>query len=331
MTTTRTPRRAALTAALAAAGLLYTLAPAQAGTGGGGSTPYTVGGLVTTWTGDAVAGRPVTISLWYRAPATGAPDRTWHATTDQAGNFSTPLDGIYSSSPTLPMPTTIQIPNGGITQTTALVPLTPGINAVNIALNDPPSAPTGANITPIPGGVGLTWTPPALTGGLALTSYTARWNSPDGQTATCTTPASTTWCQLTGLTAGTTGTIRITASNPVGEGPGLTFTASTAAAAPPAVPQDPTTPDPYTRPAAPKPVLLKLTKGKHRPGHRLTVRWHARNTTTVRLSWQRGTGKAHTQDTTPSGRITLAGPPGTRYYVRLTAGTATAAKTYRIR
>ena len=100
-TTTRTHRRAALTAALLLAVLPCGLAPAQAGTGGGSGTMYTVTGLVSTWSADLVTGRPVTVSLWYRAPATGAPDRTWRTTTDDTGNFSVPLDGVYSTAPTI--------------------------------------------------------------------------------------------------------------------------------------------------------------------------------------------------------------------------------------
>lgn len=206
------------------------------------------------------------------------------------------------------------------------------------------------NLTVTPGDTSatITWDPPPNTGDLPITGYYLPLYTGAALTAEYSAPAAATSCTLTGLTNGTTYTVVVAARNVMGLGPAskTTFTpapststgpdpaatpapppAGGAPTAPAAAVGVPSAPAPVTKPPKPR---VRLSAPRHKPGHRLTVRWHARHTDTVRLSWRRGGGATHTQDTTPSGRITLAGPPGTRYHVTATAGHDVAHKTYRI-
>ena len=111
-----------------------------------------------------------------------------------------------------------------------------------------PGAPTGVSGTSQDSSVLVTWTAPGTTGGAAIdgylveiaTSITGPWTAPGG---TCdpdlTTATSSTTCQATGLTNGTTYFFRVAARNDVGYG----STASSAGitpAGPPAAPAAPT-------------------------------------------------------------------------------------------
>lgn len=207
------------------------------------------------------------------------------------------------------------------------------------------------NLTVTPGDASatVTWQAPQDTGDLPITGYYLPLYTGSGITSEYSSPYTITSCTLTGLTNGTTYVVVVAARNVMGLGPGTkaTFTPPlTGPVAPPVTPTDPpvTTPAPQTSPSptsaptsstTPTPMKkrarVRLSAPSHKPGHRLTVRWHARHTDTVRLSWRRGTGKTHTQTTAPTGRITLAGPSGTRYHLTATAGEAVAHKTYRIK
>lgn len=191
----------------------------------------------------------------------------------------------------------------------------------------------------------LTWNPPLDTGDLPLTGYYLPLRTTAGIVAEYSAPPTSLGCTLTGLTNGTLYSISVYARNVIGLSPftSRSFTPQpgtspapitpTSPATPPAVPDNPTTPDPYTSSptSAVKHARVRLTAPKHQPGHRLTLRWVATHASQVRLTWKRGNGKAHSQLTTPTGRITLAGPPGTTYRVTAIAGSARAHKIYRIK
>jgi hypothetical protein len=74
-----------------------------------------------------------------------------------------------------------------------------------------PDAPTGVSVVRSGSTATVSWTPPADTGSSAITGYTAT-ASPGG--ASCTT--SGTSCQLTGLSSGTSYTVRVVAANAAG-------------------------------------------------------------------------------------------------------------------
>lgn len=192
----------------------------------------------------------------------------------------------------------------------------------------------------------VTWDPPADTGGLPLLPYYLR-TDPFGEYTTSATVPGRQGCTITGLTNGTTYTVTVAARNVKGLGPvsmAIPFTPQPQPAPAPVTPapgastpgqQTPPAPAPAVKPKkakhkATKPTV-RLSPGNHRSRNRLTVRWHARHASHVQLTWRRDAGKPHTQRTSAAGRITLAGPLGTRYRIRVEAGTAQAQRTYRIR
>lgn len=209
------------------------------------------------------------------------------------------------------------------------------------------------NLTVTPGDTSatITWDPPPNTGDLPITGYYLPLYTGAALTSEYSSPYTTTSCTLTGLTNATTYTVIVAARNAIGLGPGTKATFTPQPASTPPAPADPSTPPPQspsdpaptaaasspapvttgTPKAGKKPARVRLSAPTHKPGHRLTVHWHARHADTVTLSWRRGTGKTHTQTTSPTGRITLAGPPGTRYRVTAKAGNARAHKIYRIK
>ena len=83
-----------------------------------------------------------------------------------------------------------------------------------------PGAPTGLTTTPASGGVTLSWSAPASNGGSSLTDYLVEYSANGGGSwSTFTHAASTAPTQtVTGLTAGTTYTFRVSAVNAVGAG-----------------------------------------------------------------------------------------------------------------
>jgi hypothetical protein len=92
-----------------------------------------------------------------------------------------------------------------------------GVIVLRNATNQPPNvpgAPSLLSVTPGDGRVTATWSAPASDGGAPITSYSAT-ASPG--TATCVSSGPS--CTITGLSNGTSYTIRVRATNDVGQGP----------------------------------------------------------------------------------------------------------------
>jgi hypothetical protein len=92
-----------------------------------------------------------------------------------------------------------------------------------VLASGPPTAPLGVSAPPGVGSASVSWSPPALDGGSAVTSYTVTAH-PHGVSGTSsdisvTTDAKTTWATLSGLVAGTAYDITVTAANAKGTGP----------------------------------------------------------------------------------------------------------------
>lgn len=102
-------------------------------------------------------------------------------------------------------------------------------------VNTEAGAPTGVTAQPTGDGTELTvtWTPPPVSGGLAVTSYVVQWKSGDEDYAETrqqnTRTAST---KITGLTKGTEYTLRVASINATGTGPWSAETTGTPATAP---------------------------------------------------------------------------------------------------
>lgn len=111
-----------------------------------------------------------------------------------------------------------------------------------------PGPPSGVTATEGNGSSTISWTPPADTGGAAITGY-AVTASPGGLKVSTTATTAT----LSGLTNGTTYTFTVTASNPAGVGP-------------PSAPSSPATPG--TQPGPPGNVLAVVTSSTE-----VTVTW----------------------------------------------------------
>lgn len=133
-----------------------------------------------------------------------------------------PLGNFWSSTSFAAMPTSAWFVNfeGGTTQAS------PKSNAYNVRLVrsgqsfaffdafPTPGMPTNVQATPVGnGGVTVTWTAPANTGG-GITGYTVT-AQPGGQTCTPV-PATATTCTFTGLTLGQAYTFSVQASNGMG-------------------------------------------------------------------------------------------------------------------
>ena len=102
-----------------------------------------------------------------------------------------------------------------------------------------PDAPTGLAADAGDGAVTLSWTPPARTGGKAITGYEVRYKAGSGDHGEWTAiddSAALTSHTVTGLTNGTAHTFEVHAVNGVGEGTGANVDGTPAAsAAPPAI------------------------------------------------------------------------------------------------
>jgi hypothetical protein len=82
---------------------------------------------------------------------------------------------------------------------------------IAISTKSAPGAPTGVSLAPSNGGVQVSWSEPADTGGLSILSYTAT-ASPGGMSCT----SSTTFCVIPGLASGVDYQVTVVAMNAVG-------------------------------------------------------------------------------------------------------------------
>jgi hypothetical protein len=112
-----------------------------------------------------------------------------------------------------------------------------GTSGINISYNDnantltvavdiidcgevlaPPNAPTGLSATPSNQSLALTWTAPAYVGSTPITGYTVEYTPSGGSASTVNTNSTSTSYTLTGLTNGTSYTVRVRAINSAGNG-----------------------------------------------------------------------------------------------------------------
>ena len=82
----------------------------------------------------------------------------------------------------------------------------------------PPNAPTGLSATPSNQSLALTWTAPAYVGSTPITGYTVEYTPSGGSASTVNTNSTSTSYTLTGLTNGTSYTVRVRAINSAGNG-----------------------------------------------------------------------------------------------------------------
>lgn len=124
-----------------------------------------------------------------------------------AGLVLDPASGSVSGTPTGPVQgaTDYTVTGTGATSGVATATVTIGFAATA------PSAPGAASASAGAGQAFVTWSAPSSNGGAAVSSYTVT-ASPGG--ATCTTTAL--WCVVPGLTAGTSYTFAVTATNSTG-------------------------------------------------------------------------------------------------------------------
>lgn len=82
----------------------------------------------------------------------------------------------------------------------------------------PSDAPTSLTLTPTAGGLDLSWTAPAYTGGSAISDYSVRYTPSGGSASTVLTGSTSTTHSLTGLTPGTSYDVQVAAVTAVGTG-----------------------------------------------------------------------------------------------------------------
>lgn len=120
----------------------------------------------------------------------------------------------------------------------------PGTTTVGLMPKGKPTAPQGANASPIPNGARVNWSPPASDGGVGLAQYVVVASPGD---TTCVVVSTSTTCDFLGLAPGSTYSFVVYADNSVGRGPASAATAPV------------TTP---TIPGPPQQVVAQVSKGK---------------------------------------------------------------------
>jgi hypothetical protein len=211
--------------------------------GSGGFDSYgSIGGppyMSLLWTQSPTA--PLSLAV---SPSATTADLTWAAPTDNGGDALTGYRIFYGTSPTLAGAATKDIA-GGATTSDTVTGLTPGVqyyfgisarNAVtNLAATvgvrstivagftgTVPGAPLTPAVTAVPGGIAVTWTPPASDGGIAIDSYIVRIATDAGfTTAVADHTANGGGSRsktIVGLTPGTTYYAKVYAHNTLGNG-----------------------------------------------------------------------------------------------------------------
>jgi predicted phage tail protein len=210
------------------------------------ATPATVPGAPTLTAADAGDAK---VDLTWTAPtADGGATITGYTVTAAPGGATCTTNGA-------PGCTVTGLTNGTtytftVTATNAVGTGSPS-NSLTARPATVPGAPTLTDAAPGPNSVALAWQAPASNGGSPVTGYTVT-ASPGA--ATCTTTGSL-GCTVVGLTAGTSYSFTVTATNALGTGP-----ASNALFALPFAPA--------TKPAAP--TLMSAV-----PGNSVTLTWAA--------------------------------------------------------
>jgi len=92
----------------------------------------------------------------------------------------------------------------------------PGIDGGEVLA--PPNAPTSLAASPSSGALALTWTAPAFAGSTSITGYTVEYTPSGGSASTVNTNSASASYTLTGLTNGTSYTVRVRAINSAGSG-----------------------------------------------------------------------------------------------------------------
>lgn len=92
------------------------------------------------------------------------------------------------------------------------------VTATPISTATVPGVPTGLTLTPGDGTIGVSWVAPNSNGGSAITGYTVSYTPSGGAEATTSVDQRTTSKTLTGLTNGTSYSIKVRAENAVGNG-----------------------------------------------------------------------------------------------------------------
>ena len=165
--------------------------------------------------------------IQYSTSATFASGSTWSFTSIDPSSTSYTLTN--SASTPINNGTTYYIEAEALNATTSSA----WTSAVSVLPATVPGAPTNVKSTSnLNGYIPVSWSPPTSNGGDAVTGYTAK-ASPGG--AACSGIATSTGCNISGLSNGTTYIISVTATNHAGIGP-----AATTSAVPSTVPSAPT-------------------------------------------------------------------------------------------
>jgi hypothetical protein len=207
-----TAGRALLTAADAAAQRttlgLGTLAT-QSGTFSGTSSGTNTGDQTITLTGDVTGSGTGSFAATLANTAVSAGS---YGSASSVATFTTDAKGRLTAASN----TTIAIAASAVTSGTLNADRLPGIDGGEVLA--PPNAPTSLAASPSSGALALTWTAPAYAGSTSITGYTVEYTPSGGSASTVNTNSASASYTLTGLTNGTSYTVRVRAINSAGSG-----------------------------------------------------------------------------------------------------------------